>query len=60
MWGDYVNRRDQTGAISVNQWSDNSTSVTLNARLGYSRTFADDHKVDAFVAYEQNNMISVV
>ena len=54
VWGDYVNRRDQTGAISVNQWSDNSTSVTLNARLGYSRTFADDHKVDAFVAYEQN------
>lgn len=54
VWGDYVNRRDQTGAISVNQWSDNSTSVTLNARLGYSRTFNDDHKVDAFVAYEQN------
>lgn len=52
--GGYENRRDQTGAISVNQWSDNSTRITLNARLGYSHTFNDDHKVDAFVAYEQS------
>lgn len=54
VWGEYENQRDQTGAISVNQWSDNSTRITLNARLGYSRTFNEDHKVDAFVAYEQS------
>ena len=54
IWGDYVNRRDQTGTISVYSWSDNSTRTTLNARLGYSRTFNVDHKIDAFVAYEQS------
>ena len=54
IWGEYVNRRDQTGAISVYSWSDNSTRTTLNARLGYSNTFNDVHKVDAFVAYEQS------
>lgn len=54
IWGEYVNRRDQTGAISVYSWSDNSTRTTLNARLGYSNTFNDVHKVDVFVAYEQS------
>lgn len=54
IWGEYANRRDQTGAISVNSWSDNSTRITLNGRLGYSNTFNEDHKVDAFVAYEQS------
>lgn len=54
VWGEYVNRRDQTGAISVYSWSDNSSRITLNGRLGYARTFNDVHKVDAFVAYEQS------
>lgn len=54
IFGDYINQRDQTGAISVNSWSDNSTRITLNGRVGYTNTFLDDHKVDAFVAYEQS------
>lgn len=52
--GEYDNLRAQTGAISVGAWSSNSTSVTLNARLGYSRIFSNAHKIDAFVSYEQN------
>lgn len=50
----YINQRDQTGQISVNSWASHSMTSTLNARIGYSRTFNDAHKVDAFVAYEQN------
>jgi len=52
--GDYENQKSQTGAISVNSWADNSSTITLNTRLGYSRTFGKAHKVDAFVAYEQS------
>lgn len=51
---EYTNQRDLTGKISVNSWSNWSSTVTLNARLGYDRTFADVHKVSAFVAYEQS------
>lgn len=29
-------------------------AITLNARLAYSTTIAEDHRVDAFVAYEQS------
>lgn len=54
VWGSYVNLRNQTGAIGVSAWSDNSTRTTLNGRLGYTRTFNGEHKVDAFVAYEQS------
>lgn len=50
----YDNNRDATGKISVGSWSSNSSNITLNARIGYTRTFNKLHKVDAFVAYEQN------
>lgn len=52
--GEYINQRDATGATSVGSWSSNSSTITVNARIGYSRTFNDVHKVDAFVAYEQS------
>jgi len=52
--GEYENQRAGTGAISVNSWADNSNKITLNGRLGYSRTFNEAHKIDAFVAYEQS------
>ena len=51
---EYENQRSGTGVISVNSWADNSNTITLNGRLGYSRTFNESHKVDAFVAYEQS------
>ena len=38
----------------LNSWSSNYKTITLNARIGYSHTFAEAHKVDAFVAYEQS------
>lgn len=49
----YVNHRDETGAISVSSWTDNSYTLTYNARLGYDRSFGS-HKIGAFVAYEQS------
>ena len=52
--GEYTNHRDATGAISVNSWSNNSNVMTLNARLGYNRTFDEAHRLDAFVSYEQS------
>ncbi len=52
--GEYVNKRDMTGQISVNDWSNRSTNSTWNVRLGYNRTFAELHRVNAFVAYEEN------
>lgn len=52
--GEYLNRYDETGQVSVNSWSDWSSTVTLNARLGYDREFNELHKVNAFVAYEQS------
>lgn len=52
--GEYTNNRDATGAISVNSWSNNSNTITLNARIGYSRTFNDMHRIDAFASYEQS------
>lgn len=52
--GEYTNNRDATGAISVNSWSNNSNTITLNARIGYSRTFNDIHRIDAFASYEQS------
>lgn len=51
---EYTNHRDATGAISVDSWSDNSNVITLNARIGYSRTFNDVHRIDAFASYEQS------
>lgn len=47
------NEKDRTGVISVDNSTSNSTTVTINARLGYQRTFKDVHNVNAFVAYEQ-------
>ena len=49
---EYENLRSSTGNISVSSWSSNSDRITLNARIGYTRAFGD-HKVDAFVSYEQ-------
>lgn len=51
---EYTNHKDATGAISVNSWSNKSNTATLNARIGYNRTFKDAHRVDAFVSYEQS------
>jgi hypothetical protein len=45
---EYQNKRADTGKISVNSWSSNYKTITLNARIGYSHTFAEAHKVDAF------------
>ena len=50
----YINKKESTGKISLNQWASNDKTVTLNARLGYSRLFGNAHKVDVFVAYEQS------
>ncbi len=50
--GEYNSMRSATGAISLNSWADNSDRTTVNARLGYKRTFGA-HKIDAFAAYEQ-------
>ena len=52
--GQYNSRKSATGVISVSNSANNSTSTTLNARLGYNRVFGGDHTVGAFVAYEQN------
>jgi len=52
--GEYMNRKSATGVISVSNSSQNSTSTTLNARIGYDRIFNQAHNVSAFVAYEQN------
>ncbi|MCH5237470.1 MAG: TonB-dependent receptor [Muribaculaceae bacterium] len=52
--GEYVNKRDMTGQISVNDWSDYSTNLTWNVRLGYTRSFAEVNNINAFVAYEEN------
>lgn len=50
---EYENQRSVTGAIALNSWANNSDRITLNARLGYKRTFNEAHKVDVFAAYEQ-------
>lgn len=52
--GEYNNRRAATGAISVNQWFNKDKTITLNARVGYTKEFKGGHKIDAFVAYEQS------
>lgn len=52
--GEYNNNRASTGQVSVKSWSSNSDRITLNARIGYTRTFKELHKVDAFIAYEQS------
>ena len=52
--GEYVNKRDMTGKISVNDWADRSSNITWNVRLGYTRQFNEVHNVNAFVAYEEN------
>lgn len=41
----YVNRKDATGAIGVNQWFNKDKTITLNARFGYGRTFGEGHRV---------------
>lgn len=51
---EYINRRDATGTISVNSWASNDNTITLNGRIGYSQTFKQDHRVEAFIAYEQS------
>ena len=54
-FGNHIqNKRADTGKISVNSWSSNYKTITLNARIGYSHSFVEAHKVDAFVAYEQS------
>lgn len=50
---EYINRRSETGSISLNSWSSNSHRIALNGRIGYKRTFNEVHKIDAFAAYEQ-------
>lgn len=52
--GEYQNRRSDTGQISLNDWATRYSTITLNARIGYERTFNKSHKVNAFVAYEQS------
>ena len=52
--GEYVNKKDMTGKISVGDWAARSSNTTYNIRLGYVRSFKDVHKVNAFVAYEEN------
>ena len=52
--GEYTNQRDATGSVSVSSWSSNSSSITLNVRIGYSHLFNNAHQINAFVAYEQN------
>lgn len=52
--GEYNNNRASTGKISVSSSKSDASSITLNARIGYTRTFNEVHKIDAFVAYEQN------
>ncbi len=52
--GEYVNKREMTGKISVSDWADRSTNFTWNVRLGYQNTFKDLHRINAFVAYEEN------
>lgn len=52
--GEYQNKRESTGQISLNDWSNYYYTITWNARLGYNHTFAEKHKVGAFVAYEQS------
>ncbi|MCD8043059.1 MAG: TonB-dependent receptor [Tannerellaceae bacterium] len=49
---EYENKRSETGVIWVSAWNQNTRAITLNGRLGYNRTFGN-HKIDAFVAYEQ-------
>ena len=51
---EYTNHKDATGAISVNSWSNKSNTITLNARIGYTRTFNEAHRIDAFASYEQS------
>lgn len=52
--GEYVNKRDMTGQISVSDWADRSSNTTYNVKLGYTRSFAEVHNINAFVAYEEN------
>lgn len=52
--GEYQNKRSDTGQISLNDWATRYSTITLNGRIGYERTFNDTHKVNAFVAYEQS------
>jgi len=52
--GEYSNHKEATGAISVNSWTNKSSTATLNARVGYTRKFNDTHNIDAFVSYEQS------
>lgn len=51
---EYQNKRSDTGKISLNDWATRYSTITLNGRIGYNRTFNDKHEVNAFVAYEQN------
>jgi TonB-linked SusC/RagA family outer membrane protein len=50
----YNNRKSATGSISLGSWASNSFTQTVNLRLGYTHTFNKEHKIDAFVAYEQS------
>lgn len=53
--GDYVKKTTNMDGnkINLNQTNDNNVSRTLHLKLNYERTFGD-HRVGAFVAYEQN------
>lgn len=49
---EYTNHRDETGTINLFQETKNQTNKTYLVRLNYAKQF-DDHRLDAFVAYEQ-------
>ena len=53
--GDYVKKTTNMDGnnMNLNQTHDNNVSRTIHLKLNYDRTFGD-HRVGAFVAYEQN------
>lgn len=45
----------QNGSNALNEYMNQTLAITMNARINYSRTFNDIHKINTFVAYEQFN-----
>lgn len=43
------------GSNSLDENMNQTLAITMNARINYVRTFAEDHKVNVFAAYEQFN-----
>lgn len=52
--GEYVNKKANTGTISLTSWSSDDSTIMLHGRIGYDHTFNEVHHVSAFVAYEQS------